>query len=285
MHVLTKAFMVVAALLSIALSGLVIAYAANSDKIRQALSNESASVAALEAQVATQSTLMNQENVRLQATIQQLQNDFSALQGQITALQQEKAQLQIEKDRALADKLSAESKISELAELAKTQGTLVVNYREEVTKLRGAELKSKQQTLEMEERLSDLQTQNEVLNQNYRALQEELAQLRQSAQSGQVAGAGTGASDKPYKYSGPLIMGRVESVERDAATSQLMAKLSVGSNDRVARNMELQIIRDKQFIAKIVVTELDLSYSIGVIDTLNRPVEVKAGDIVVSRIQ
>jgi septal ring factor EnvC (AmiA/AmiB activator) len=284
---LTKAFVVVAALLSVALSGLVIAYAANMDKVRQALSDESAKRVAAEASLGAQATGLNAEKVRLSADIQQLQNDLTNLRGQITSLQQESAKLQVERDRALGEKLSTEGKISELSKLAQTQAELLQNHNTEVGKLRSSELAYKQRSLEMEDRISDLETQRDVLEQNYRALQEELAQIKRNGSGTPLVGlAGAApANDRPFVYNGPLIMGRIETVQRDTATGKTMAKLSVGTNDRIAKNMELKIIRNNDFVAKVIVTDTDLSYSVGVIDTLNRNVEVQAGDIVVSRIQ
>jgi hypothetical protein len=284
-HILTKAFMVLATLLAILLSGLVIAYAANTDRIRADYVAMQTAVATKDSALATTGSVSGATISRLQGDLQGRDDQNSRLQGQITSLQDEKSQLQIDKDRAVADRLTTENKISELSELARTQATLLENYRNEVTGLRKNELTAKSRMLEFEDRINDLQAQRDVLDQNYRALQEEIAQLKRD---GQLTGGATGlasAPEQPWQNTGPLIMGRIESLQRDPATNRVMAKISVGSNDRVAKNMLMRIVRNNEFVANVVVTQADLSYSIGAIDTLGKTVEVREGDTVVSRLQ
>ncbi|HEX2837389.1 MAG TPA: hypothetical protein VHN77_04600 [Phycisphaerales bacterium] len=282
MHILTKAFMVIATLLSVALSALVIAYAANTDKIRQDYSEVKVELEATKAALSAGTSTQSQQIVRLEQQVGDLTSRLSDANSKVTALQDERATLQRDKAQAVADKTSAESKISEQTEVARTQATLLTNLGDEVRTLRKNELVYKQRQLEMEDRLNDLQAQRDVLDQNYRALQEELAQLKQGTTT---TVAGGGAATAPYQYTGPVIMGKVESVQRDPGTNRTLAKLSIGSNDRVAKNMLMRVVRNNQFIANVVVTQADLSYSIGAVDTLGKQVEVREGDTVVSRLQ
>ena len=283
MHILTKAFMVIATLLSVALSALVIAYAANTDKIRQDYSEVKVELEATKAALSAGTSTQSQQIVRLEQQVGDLTSRLSDANSKVTALQDERATLQRDKAQAVADKTSAESKISEQTEVARTQATLLTNLGDEVRTLRKNELVYKQRQLEMEDRLNDLQAQRDVLDQNYRALQEELAQLKQGTTT-TVAGGGA-ATNAPFQYSGPVIMGKVESVQRDPGNNRTLAKLSIGSNDRVAKNMLMRVVRNNQFIANVVVTQADLSYSIGAVDTLGKQVEVLEGDTVVSRLQ
>ncbi len=283
MHILTKAFMVIATLLSVALSALVIAYAANTDKIRQDYSEVKVELEATKAALSAGTSTQSQQIVRLEQQVGDLTSRLSDANSKVTALQDERATLQRDKAQAVADKTSAESKISEQTEVARTQATLLTNLGDEVRTLRKNELVYKQRQLEMEDRLNDLQAQRDVLDQNYRALQEELAQLKQGTTT-TVAGGGA-ATNAPFQYSGPVIMGKVESVQRDPGNNRTLAKLSIGSNDRVAKNMLMRVVRNNQFIANVVVTQADLSYSIGAVDTLGKQVEVREGDTVVSRLQ
>ncbi len=282
MHILTKAFMVLATLLSVALSALVIAYAANTDKISQDYNSVKTKLEATEAIVASSTGQRSQQIVRLEQQVADLQGRNSDITSKLTQLQDERAQLQRDAARAIADRTTNDSKVSELTELSRTQASLIEAYRGEVTGLRKNELTYKQRQLEMEDRVNDLQAQRDVLDQNYKAIQEELTQIKQGAT---LASNGGASSNAPFTYTGPVIMGRVESVKRDTATNRTLAKLSIGSNDRVAKNMLMRIIRDNQFIANVVVTQADLSYSVGAVDTLGKTVEVKEGDTVVSRLQ
>lgn len=289
MHILTKVFVFIATMLGVLLAALTIVYAANVDRVRSDFAGERARYAALEAQASLASAQHKSEVVRLNDLVQGAQQQLSTLQSQISSLQAERSTLLVERDRAVSDRATTESKIGELGELAKTQATLLALYRDEVTSLRRNELTMRQRGLEMEDRLSDLESQRDVLEQNYRALQEELAQLRREGGTGAVAAAAGavsgGESARPFTFAGPVISGRVTEVTIDPSTGRTLAKLSVGSNDRVARNMLMRVVRDNNFIANVVVESTDLSFSVGAVDTLGRSVTVQAGDVVVSRIQ
>jgi chromosome segregation ATPase len=284
-HFLTKVFVVIATILSIALSALTIAYATNVDRIRRDYEQQRGKLGMVEASSAAQSAQQAAAVTRLQETIASLQNQVSNTTGQLTDLQGQRSTLISERDKANAERATTQAKIDELAEVAKTQATLLTNYREEVEKLRGSELAFRQQRLELEDRISDLESQREVLDQNYRALQEELAAIKTDTQGGRTAAGAISSVSGAFTYAGPIIQGRVESVERDGATNKLMAKLNVGTNDRVAKNMRLYVIRDNNFVGNLVVTNADLSFSVGAFDSLGLSNEVKAGDLIVSRVQ
>ena len=81
MHVLTKAFVVLAAILSVALSALVIAYAVNTDRIQADYRARVAQVDQVNAQIATQASQANSEQARLNAQIEQLMRDAAPTAG------------------------------------------------------------------------------------------------------------------------------------------------------------------------------------------------------------
>jgi len=283
-HILTKIFVVIATFLSIALSMLVIAYATNVDRVRADYADETARRVSAEASHAAASSQARSESVRLNDTIQQQQNELASIRAQLTQLQSERAQLQVAKNKAEAELAAQVAKINQQAEQVKTAMELQAKANEELSTLRASELTLRQRALESEQRINDLTSQSDVLTANYRALQEELAMIKRDAQ-GVAAGAVASTASRPFEYTGPVISGRIESVERDVASGKTLAKLSVGSNDRIAKNMILRVVRDGQFIANVVVEQTDLSFSIGAVDTLGRPTEVRAGDVIVSRVQ
>lgn len=285
MHILTKAFVFLATVLSIVLSALVIGFVMNADRLRSELSDEQAGRLSAESAMAATSSLAGTEKTRLAEQIQTLQGQVSGMQKEVTQLQSERSQLVAEKERAVADRTAIELRISELGELAKTQANLIEQYRTEVSDLRKTEITSKQLKLEAEDTIADLESKAQVLQANLRAVQEELAEFRRTAGTGtSVAGSTRTGVSAPFTYNGPMIVGRVESVTRDPSSGRTLAKLSVGSNDRVQNNMQMKIVRGSSFVANVVVTQTDLTYSLGAVDTLNRPVEVLEGDTVVSRI-
>jgi hypothetical protein len=272
-HILTKIFVVIATFLSIALSMLVIAYATNVDRVRADYADEFARRVSAEASLGVAASQAKSESVRLNDAIQQQQNELATVRAQLTQLQAERAQLQVAKNKAEAELAAQIAKINQQSEQVKTAMELQAKANEELATLRTSELKLRERALEAEQTINDLTSQNDVLTANYRALQEELAMIKRDAQ-GVAAGAVANTASRPF-----------ESVERDVASGKTLAKLSVGSNDRIAKNMILRVVRDGQFIANIVVEQTDLSFSIGAVDTLGRQTEVRAGDVIVSRVQ
>lgn len=286
MHVLTKVFVFIAAVLSVALSTLVIAFAVNIDKIREDYQNLASAKAAIEAQSAAASAISDQERSRLNSVIEQLSREQVALKDTLARIENEKNSVTAARAKAETERDAITAKIAELGETTKTQATLIVSYRDEVTTLRKNELDYRQRALDMDNRLNDLESQREVLEQNFRAVQEQLAEAKRSASSSSAPAAGivSGAADQSFVYTGPRIQGRIEDVKVDASTGKTLVKLSVGTNDRVSKNMKMFLVRGDQFVANVVVITPDLKWSVAEVTLVNKGLQVTAGDLVVSRI-
>lgn len=291
MHILTKIFVVFAAVLSIFLAALTIAYSANADRIAQSLAGEQAlreqARAALDTQVAQAKT----QAVAMQAEIDKKTSEIAQREAEKNQLQTENARLQSEKNKAETARQSIESKIAELGELAKTQAAMISSYRDEVTTLRNNEIDYRKKSLDLEARLSDLESQREVLQSTVRALQEQLTEAKLAADTtarGGTPGAARGG-EAPFVYTGPRIQGKIEKLTRDPNSKSMLAKINVGSNDQIRDNMKLMVVRDNAFVANLIITQTDLKWAIGRVDTLNKlgadgkPVEVREGDVVWSK--
>lgn len=288
MHILTKVLVVFAAVLSIFLAALTIAYSTNTDRITADYNQESARRVAAEALANAQLAQGGEERVRLNAQIEQLNRDLANLRSELAQLQSDNTRLLTDKNKAELDRQSIQAKIAELGETVKTQASLISSYRDEVTTLRRNELAYRKRELELDERVSDLEGQREVLMANVRSLQEQLAEAKQAvdrAASGLASGAGAGGAGEPFVSSGELVTGRVDSVTKDTATGALIAKINLGTNDQIRKNQKLFIVRDGNFLANLIIIETDVRWSAGRIDTLSRPVEVREGDQIFSRLQ
>jgi vacuolar-type H+-ATPase subunit I/STV1 len=281
-HVLTKAFIVIAAVLSIGLSALVIAYAVNTDRIAANYRAMEAKVAATEATAAAAISEASQKQTRLAADNQNLTTALAQRNDDMRRLEQELAILRTEKLRAEAARQATENQIKELGETAKTLSAIIEAYRSENSTLRENELAYRQRMLEMEARIADLESQREVLDQRYRAILEQFTELKRQADALASGTSATGTGDQPFVYSGPRINGRIEEVAKDS-TGKQFARISVGTNDRVSRNMKFLVVREGQFLCNLVVTQPDMKFSIAVADTLGKEVTLQPGDLVISR--
>lgn len=284
MHILTKVLVFVAAILAVFLSALTISYASNAQKITQSLSDAQSEVLAARASLAEQSTRQARWDSEKEEAVSRFAKAAADLQVELSQLRSENANLKAGKAQAEAARESIAGKIAELSELAKSQQTLLATFSGQLASARKSELDLRSQALGLESKLSDIQSQNEVLDSTVRALREQLAEAKRIQDSGGAARtASANGSNEPFVYTGELIQGRVEQVTADPSTGKTLAKINVGTNSNIRENMKLFVIRDGSFVANLIVEKTDLQWAIGRIDTLGRPVTVGQGDLVWSR--
>lgn len=284
MHILTKVLVFVAAILAVFLSALTISYASNAQKITQSLSDAQLEVLAARASLAEQSTRQARWDSEKEEAVSRFAKAAADLQVELSQLRSENANLKAGKAQAEAARESIAGKIAELSELAKSQQTLLATFSGQLASARKSELDLRSQALGLESKLSDIQSQNEVLDSTVRALREQLAEAKRTQDSGGAAStASAGGAAEPFVYTGELIQGRVEQITADPSTGKTLAKINVGTNSNIRENMKLFVIRDGSFVANLIIEKTDLQWAIGRIDTLGRPVTVGQGDLVWSR--
>ncbi|NUQ54112.1 MAG: hypothetical protein HUU19_15655 [Phycisphaerales bacterium] len=283
MHILTKVLVFVAAILAVFLSALTISYASNAHKITQSLSDAQLEVLAARASLAEWGTREARWNSEKEEAVSRFAKAAADLQVELSQLRSENANLKAGKAQAEAARESIAGKIAELSELAKSQQTLLSTFSGQLASARKSELDLRSQALGLESKLSDIQSQNEVLDSTVRALREQLAEAKRIQDSGGAATASTGGAAEPFVYTGELIQGRVEQITADPSTGKTLAKINVGTNSNIRENMKLFVIRDGSFVANLIIEKTDLQWAIGRIDTLGRQVTVGQGDLVWSR--
>lgn len=268
-HTVTKALVVFAALLLVLLSALTMAYSINADRIIQDRRSIMDAKRASDEMASSKISQAAEEQARLNGHIEALNKELTSRAAKISSLESERAQL-IAQVRAAEDgRASIAGQIGQLGETNRTQALLIQNYRDEVTKLRDNELNYRKREIELVDRNNDLESQVEVLRQSTRALQEQLVEARRTIDAGGVAlGALGGGSGGPYTPSIALA-GTVNKVFQDPATKKPMAEINIGSNSQVREGMELTISRGDQFVAKFIVSRVDLNWSVGEIRYLD----------------
>ncbi|MBL9031165.1 MAG: hypothetical protein JNM80_05600 [Phycisphaerae bacterium] len=263
MHTVTKALVVFAALLLVLLSALTMAYSINADRIIQDRRSIMDAKRASDEMASSKISQAAEEQARLNGQIEALNKELTSRAAKISSLESERAQL-IAQVRAAEDgRASIAGQIGQLGETNRTQALLIQNYRDEVTKLRDNELNYRKREIELVDRNNDLESQVEVLRQSTRALQEQLVEARRTIDAGGVAlGALGGSSGGPYTPSIALA-GTVNKVFQDPATKKPMAEINIGTNNQVREGMELTVSRGDQFVAKFIVSRVDLNWSVG----------------------
>lgn len=281
MHIVTKILVIAAAILCVLLAALTMAYAANADAVVRDNARLRQEVSTANTQASGQVSRANSEKQEVVQLNASLSNQIAQLEGQVRQLQSERSTLTSEKTRAENDRASAESKIGSLGATSDTQARLIENYRTEVSKLRDNELGWKKREIELNDRLSDLESQREVLEGSVRALQEQLAEARrQIEQGGAAAASAAPGSREPFSPTFP-VTGRITRVQTDMATGKPVATINVGTTNQIRENMKLAIVRGDKFVANIVIKRVDLQWALGEIDYLGQGSgTVQEGDVV-----
>jgi hypothetical protein len=278
-HIVTKVLVVFAAILAVLLSALTMAYAVNSDRIVASINAERDQRTAVVTQMGEASARAAEEKAHLSRQLDEARREAANRQARIRELEAERSGLQTQVQQAEARADAIRGEIGQLNSSVGTLTRLTENYRDEVTQLRDNELGYRRREIELVDRINDLESQREVLEQSTRALQEQLAEARRAIEQGSVPTTGTRAA----AYTPSIeIKGRVTNVIKDPATGKPMAMINVGANNNVRENMQLVITRNNgsQFVGNLIITRTDLQWSLGEIDYLGRKIEVQAGDTV-----
>jgi hypothetical protein len=280
-HIVTKILVFAAAVLSLVLAALTISYSVNADRIVKSLQGERNLRIAADAKANASEFQLSEETGRLQRSIDDKDKTLTNLQSQIAQLQTERARLDNDLKTAQVSQSSFENKIAQLGETTKTQQDLITSYRNEVTKLREEELGFRKREIELVDRINDLESNRETLQQATRALQEQLAEARLAINAGKEGNGGQ--IGQPGILPGPVVRGRVVKTMKDEASGDTLAQIDLGSNDQMRDNLKLFIARGDTYLGDLVLIKTDLRWSVGRVRLPQG--EIRDGDTVVSRLR
>ncbi len=289
MHIVTKILIVFCAVLSLLLAALTMAYAANANILKANIRTEQtmkhAAMADASSQVA-QAGLLNADQGK---TIVSLNDMIASKEKDIANLTGERTQLRTEVQRSQADADRATSQIQQLNATGQTQAALIKSYRDEVTALREGGLATERRSIELQDKINDLSSQREVLEQNARALKEQLEELKlanstlaQNAASGGVTNMASKSGSTPRELPGPIVRARVSEIFRSPAGDDMVV-ISEGSNRGLKENIQMNISRGDAFIASIVLTRVEPTKAVGRVTF--KPGSISVDDTVLSRLE
>lgn len=291
MHLVTKILIVFGALLSVLLAGLTMAYTFNAQAIRDSVDREKAYVAAATADLNNERTKYGQDlaaarlaNEQLSKQLEAATSDFQRLSGQHSTLTNEREEAKLEAARAQADSRGKDERLA-------LQTSLVAALQAEASEARKAQLDMAKRETELMTRLNELESSNQVLTQNVKALQEQLAEQKLAAskmtaapRSGSESTFVSGPTLGGFEVSsGALVTARVRKTVR-AESGDDLAFISAGSSSGLKVGQKLSIVRDGRFLAALILTAVDSSEAAGRIDRLGRSVDIMADDLVLSRV-
>ena len=289
MHIVTKILIVFCAVLSLLLAALTMAYAANANILKASIRTEQTLKQAARADASQQVSQAGLLNADQGKTIVSLNDMIASKEKDIANLTGERTQLRTEVQRSQADADRATSQIQQLNATGQTQAALIKSYRDEVTALREGGLATERRSIELQDKINDLSSQREVLEQNARALKEQLEELKlanstlaQNAASGGVTNMASKSGSTPRELPGPIVRARVSEIFRSPAGDDMVV-ISEGSNRGLKENIQMNISRGDAFIASIVLTRVDPTKAVGRVTF--KPGSISVDDTVLSRLE
>lgn len=285
MHILTKVFVLFAAVLSILMAALSISYTVNADRIVADYRNAQANAEKATGDLATFRTQQGNLMAALEQDALSARNELASRDADIRRLEAANSELRIGLRSAESDRASITSKIAELGVAVETQAKIIDEYKNELSRLRQAELDYRDEKIDIEKQLSDLESQVIVYEQVKRALEEQLSEVRQALANARNPGAGSGAAAAVTEVAGAVVRGKVDQVMTDPATGELLLKINLGTNDRIRQNNRLYVHRNNTtYLGEVVIFQVDLNHAIGRMNYTAEGQSIRAGDEVLSRL-
>lgn len=284
MHVVTKILIVFCAILSLILAALTMAFATNASAIRRSVGDEQARRIAAETAVASNAQQWAQEKLAEADRRKTAETAQATAEARVATVEAERTDIRSQLEAARANAAAIQSQIAQLGATTDTQAALIKAYRDEVTALRAAMFTSGKKEIELVDRINDLESAREVLEQSARALKEQLEELKlvnQSLQQNGGVASTTAATNIPRELPGPLVRARVVETFRSPAGEDMVV-IDEGSNRGLKENIAMNITRGDQYVAGIVITAVEPGRSIGKV-TLGK-MSVTRDDVVLSRL-
>jgi predicted nucleic acid-binding Zn-ribbon protein len=286
-HILTKVFVLFASVLSIMMAALAISYSVNADRITADYRDAVATAVTASNDLAAVKAAQGQEKAALQDDLSSLQDELASRDADSRRLEASNSELRIALRQAEAARESISSKIAQLGVTTETQAKIIDEYKTELGRLREAELSWRNDKIDIEKSLSDLESQVIVYEQVNRSLRERIAELQTA-----FANAATGnssdsssVSSMPTEVAGPLIRGSIDEVMTDPASGDTLVKINLGTNDRIQANTRLYIHRGNSiYLGELVIFQVDLNHAVGTVTYVAQNQSIRAGDQVMSKI-
>lgn len=288
MHIVTKILIVFCAILSLLLSALTMSFASNANTLRQAVRTEQARSAAIANEMQSVAGARGVELASAEDKRKAIEGQLAGAQSTIAQLQAENTNLKSAEQQAKADANAIRNQISQLGATVDTQAALIKSYRDEASVIREKLLTGEKRQIELLDRINDLESAREVLEQNARALKEQLEETKLALQSAQQQAQGGAASTalatrtQPRELAGSLVTARITQTFKSPAGDD-MVEINEGSNRGLKPNTLMTVVRgDGQFVASVVITVVEPTRSVGKI-TLTK-MAVSNDDRVLSRL-
>jgi uncharacterized protein (DUF3084 family) len=287
---LTKLFVVLLVLLSIALTAGTVVFVNRVDNAKDALDKLNAQVSAQEAKASSATADAEKTRAEFQAAQTQAQSDLNAARNAALTAQQSLAdrdariaQLQNQLALGLAD-------LGRLTEAVRASEASRGQLQQSVQALSQAQDKNLQEVAQLNARVSELTNNLEVTERERRYFQEQYTEAQKNAGGGNApqsgatpAGATQGNTGASARANNVNVNGVIRATRNISGVPY--ATISLGSSDGIQKGMKLYVIDQSgsQFLGRITVDTVEPNEATGVLDG-PKVNEVAQGAIVRSQI-
>jgi len=285
-HILTKVFVLIAAVLSIMMASLAIAYSVNVDRVTADYRDMQAAKVAAQNELGAQRATHGQENAALQEDLARLRDELASRNADSRRLEATNSDLRIKLRQAEAARESISSKIAQLGVTTETQARIIDEYKTELSRLHDGELAYRDEKIDLEKAIADLGSQVVVYEQVKRYLEERIAEFQRIADNTNGSSNTSNDGDRaPTVLSGPTIRGTIDEVVNDPNSGFTRVRINLGSNDRLRENTRFYIIRDNNlYLGDLIVESVDLNHAVGRVAFVVDNQSVREGDQVQSKL-
>lgn len=287
MSVLTKLFVVLVTVLSVLLVALVVPFVANTENYKEQLTKEKERRVAADQIAAIRQSDLSVVVDGIDDQIRALKSENMDLVRQMNLLWSKLADAEARElaERARNDQIHAD--VSRMIAANEQHAEMNMALSSELTQRRNAMIDLQTKMIELTDRGTELEGQLATADRQVRSFQEQMIEREEELQDLNDRIAKLPPDVRSRIYSGevseefepqPKLAGRI--VNLNAIGDQTFAEIDIGQNDMVKENMKFLVHRENQFLANLVITELDAQYSAGRLTLVEGPVQV--GDMVLT---
>jgi len=293
-HILSKVFVVLVALLSVALVPLVVTQSANQATYKAQAESAKSELASVNASLQTAQAAAARLETDLLVRIKELEGERSAMQSELADKVARVRTLEIEVANAQVAQAKFQAGLDLLSSSDKEKVELVKKLTDQLTDARTKEVQARSELVAAEGELASLTSKYENAVQARRDLEEEVQKLMEVKSQADARAAAPAASAGPS-----AALGAAGETERVAADRNLVARIidvrrtdeaiyaeiDAGSSSGVRQGWTLMVGDGATFVGDLRIIRVDVNRAVGIVeleDASGRG-EVRSGQRAVAR--
>ena len=296
MHVLTKIFVVLVALLAVATVPLVAVNATNEGRFQNRFKDAEAARAAAEATLAAERAAWLASQQKVETDLREAQARLADLEKQVDSKAVAARKAEQELAGAKAAQASMAASLEVLAQSGKASTELTDALVAELSGLRSKAMEAEKRLAQLQERYDETEANLEVADAARRKLQEEIKRLgdefaaaksslaEYAAAFGDLGKFNAGAvGDGARVVADRNLVATVICVRRDGTAP--LAEINAGSRDGIREGWTLAVGEGASFVGNLRIVQVDVNRAVGVIELEDAAArgEVKVGQRAVAR--